>query len=75
MDVLSGFIEVTRRAVGLKHTVAGYHGSGIEGCDLIQCAQPLAPGLFIALRKIKVRVVINCIPRYNQAYRRHMQRS
>jgi hypothetical protein len=47
---------VTRRAIRIKHTVAGYHRSRMQSLDPIQRAQPLAPGLFIALREIGVIV-------------------
>ena len=75
MEVTSGFFDVTRRAIGVKHAMTCYHCSRMQGLDLIQRAEPLAPGLFIALREIEVRVVVDSIPRYNQANRRHMQRS
>ena len=55
--------------------MTGYHGSRVQGLDHVQCAQPLAPGLCIALREIEVRVVIDSIPRHNQADRRNMQSS
>ena len=74
MDVSSGFLDVRRRAIRVTDTMPRYHCTRVQGLDLIQRAQPLDPGLFIALREIEVRVVIDCIPRYHQANRRHMQR-
>jgi hypothetical protein len=47
------FLDVT---IEVKHTMTGYHCSRMQGLDLIQRAQPLAPGLFIALREIEVRI-------------------
>ena len=55
--------------------MSGYHCSRMQGFDLIQRPQPLTPGLFIALSEVRVRVVVDRIPRYNQPNRRHMQRS
>jgi hypothetical protein len=62
MDVSSGFLDVTRRAVGVKNTMPRYDGIRTKSLDLIQCAQTLDTGLFIALREIEVRVVIDGIP-------------
>ena len=55
--------------------MSGYHYSRMQGFDLIQRAQPPTSGLFIALSEVRVRVVVDRIPGYNQANRRHMQRS
>ena len=43
--------------------MSGYHCSRKQGFDLIQRAQPLTSGLFIALSEVRVRVVVDRIPR------------
>src|SRR6267378_137093 len=73
-EVGAGFLDVTRRAVGIKHTMTGYYCSRMQGLDLIERAEPLTSGLFIAFCEIRVGIVVDRIPRYNQATRRHMQR-
>src|SRR5882672_4203955 len=55
--------------------MSGNHCSRLQGFDLIQRAQPLTSGLFVALSEVRVRVVVDRIPRYNQANRRQIQRS
>jgi hypothetical protein len=62
MDVTSGFLDVTRRAVGVNNTIPRYDCIRMKSLDLIHCAQRLDPGLFIALREIEVRVVIDDTP-------------
>ena len=62
MEVSPGFVDVTRRAVGVKDTMTSYDCFRMKSLDLIQRAQPLDPGLFIALCEIEVRVVIDGIP-------------
>ena len=74
-NVAPSFVDVPRRAVRLKHTVTGDQHSRLQGLDLIQCREPFAPGFFIALREIEVRVVIDSIPRYHQTDARQVQRS
>jgi hypothetical protein len=66
---------VTRRAIGVKHAMTGYHGSWMQGLDLIQRAEPLPLGVFDRTPREGVSVIIDSIPRYNQANGRHMQRS
>ena len=61
---------MTRRAVGIKHTMAGCHGIRMQSLNLIERARPLASGLFIALGEIGMRVVIDGVARYDQANRR-----
>jgi hypothetical protein len=46
-QVTSGFLDVTRGAIGVKHTMTGHHCSRMQGLDVIQRAEPLAPGVFI----------------------------
>ena len=55
--------------------MAGYYSSRMQGLDLVQRAQPIGPGLVVALREIGMGVVVDRISRHNQANRRHMQRS
>ena len=62
MEVSPGFVDVTRRAVGIKDTMTSYDYFRMKSLNLIQRAQPLDPGFFIALREIEVRVVIDGIP-------------
>ena len=57
MEVRPGFLNVTRRAIGVKHPVTGYDCLWMQGFDLIPGAQPLAPGILIALRE-KRRVLL-----------------
>ena len=45
---------------------------GERDAILVQRAEPLAPGLFIALREVGMRVVIDAIPRYHQANGRNV---
>src|SRR5580704_15450511 len=52
MEVSAGFVDVTRRAVGVKNTMTSYDCFRMKGLDLIERAQPLASCLFIALREI-----------------------
>jgi hypothetical protein len=73
--MVGGFLDMTRRAIGIKHTVAGYYSSRMQGLDFVERAQPLAPSLSIALGEVEVRVVVNSISRHHQADRRRMQRS
>jgi len=61
-NVTSGFLDVTRRVIGVKHTMAGYYGSRMQGLDFVQRAQPLLPSFFIALSEIGVSVVVDSIP-------------
>jgi hypothetical protein len=55
--------------------MTGYHGSWMQGLDLIQRAEPLPLGVFDRTPREGVSVIIDSIPRYNQANGRHMQRS
>src|SRR5215831_15343298 len=75
MEVGSGFLDMTRRAIGVKHAMARYDCLGMQGLDLIQRTQPFASGIVIALSQVRVRVVIDSIPGYHQANRWDMQRS
>src|SRR5262249_28016041 len=49
----ASFPNVTRRAVGIKHAMAGYHAIRMQSLNLIERAQPLASGLFIALAEVE----------------------
>jgi hypothetical protein len=62
MEVFPGFLDVTKRAVGVKDTMTSYDCFRMMSLYLIQRAQPLAPGLFIALGEIEVSFVIDGIP-------------
>jgi len=74
IKISPGFVDVSRRTVGVKNTMTSYDSFRMQSLDLIQRAQPFDSGLFIALREIGVRVVIDGISRYHQANRRNMQR-
>src|SRR5262249_7146831 len=73
-NISASFPNVTRRAVGIKHAMAGYHGIRMQSLNLIERAQPLVSGLFIALGEIGMRVVIDGVARYDQGNRRNVQR-
>jgi len=73
-EVGAGFLDVTRRAVGIKHTMTGYHGFRMQGLDCIKRSQPLAPGLFIALGQIGMCVVIDGVSGYDQSNGRNVKR-
>jgi hypothetical protein len=60
--------------MGAEDAMTGYHCSRIQALDLIQRVELLAPGVFIALREIGVRVVIGSIPRNHEVNRRNIQR-
>src|SRR4029077_10487410 len=62
MYIFPCFIDVTRRAVGVKDAMTSDDCFWMKSLDLIQRVQPLDPGLFIAFRKIEVRVFIDAIP-------------
>src|SRR5262249_6321841 len=73
MEVASGFLNVARRAIGFQHAMTGDHHSRIEGLDFIERGEPLESCFLVALSQIRMRVVIDSIPRYHQTHRRHMQ--
>lgn len=52
-----------------------YQDFGMQSLDFIQRAQPLVPGLFIALGEIRMRVVIDSIAGCDDANRRNAQSS
>ena len=72
-DITTGFLNMTRRAIGVEHTMTGDHYSGMQALDLIQCAEPLAASFYTAFREVGVSVVIDGIAGYDQADGRHMQ--
>ena len=67
--------NMTWGAIGIDHTVTGHDCLRMQRLDFIERSKPLAPSLFVALREIKVRVVIDAISRYDQTNGRHIQRS
>src|SRR6266403_4442311 len=73
-EVGAGFLDVTRRTVGIKHTMTGYHGFRMQSLDCIKRSQSLAPGLFIALSQIGRCVVIDGVSGYDQSNGRNMER-
>jgi len=51
-DVTASLLDVTRRAVGIKHAMSSHDRFRMEGLDSIQRLKPLVPGLFVAFRLI-----------------------
>src|SRR5216684_5913359 len=75
MEVSPSFLDVQRRAIRVEHAMSGNYCLRTQSLDGIQRAQPLTSGLFVALREIRVGIVVDRIPGDHQTNRRHMQRS
>ena len=65
-DVTARFLDVTGRAIGIKHAMTGYHRFRMQSLYFVERAKPLVPGLFIALGEVGMRVVVDCIARHDQ---------
>jgi len=67
VEITSCLVNVARRAVGTEHAMASDHGSWMQGLDLVERSKPLGYGLLAALGEIRMCVVVNTIPRYDEA--------
>src|SRR5260370_4463468 len=62
MEVSPSFLDVQRRAIRVEHAMSGNYCLRTQSLDRIQRAQPLTSGLFVALREIRVGIVVDRIP-------------
>ena len=75
MKITSRFLDVTRRAIRIEHTMSSDYCLGMKGFNFLERQKPLAASFFIALGEIQMRVVIDAISRYNEVNGGHIQRS
>ena len=66
MEVTSRFLDVARRAIGIEHAMTSDHCFRMQGLDFVERAEPLTASLSVALREIKVRVVVDGVSRHDQ---------
>ena len=52
-------MDMARRTVGIEHAVAGNNGFRMKGLDLVERLKPLVARLFVVLREIEMRVVVD----------------